>query len=766
MTGGGAVLPEVETPQARHLFVSGQVQGVGFRPFVHRVATRLKLAGQVRNVAGRVEIAVCGNARAVQAFVDALVAEAPPLARPRIEHIEAVEPFATNGFAIAASIAEGPRSAHLPADHFVCADCLAEMFDPRNRRYHYPFINCTQCGPRYTIIRDLPYDRPATAMAGFAMCAQCRAEYEDPHDRRFHAEPIACPECGPQLVFADPSRRIETTPAALDACVTALRAGAIVAVKGIGGYHLLCDACDRSAIARLRERKRRPTKPLAVLFPSAGVDGLAVVRRHLVLDAETADALRDCARPIVLVRRRDDCDLPGEIAPGLDEIGAFLPYSPLHALLLEAFAGPLIATSGNLSGEPVLTDAAEATARLAAIADAFLHHDRPIERPADDAVRRVIAGRARPLRLGRGDAPLERVLPVGVAEPVLAVGGQDKVTLALAFGERVVVSPHVGSLNSPRGRAVFAQVARDLQHMYGATARTIVVDTHPGYASTRWAKASGLPLAQVLHHHAHASAAVYDGPPVSTWLCFAWDGVGLGADGTLWGGEALIGRPGHWQRQGSWRNFHPPGGDRAAREPWRSAAALCWASGLRFARPFEHFELAQRAWDAKVNAPPTSAVGRLFDAAAALILGIETTTFEAEAPMRLETLAARARAGYPIELPLHDDATGVLRIDWAPLIAHVADRSIDTAQRAADFHVSLAAAAVRQALVLRQRSPFDAIVLAGGVFQNRVLCNEFLRHFAGCGLAVRVPQTVPLNDAGLAFGQVIEYAARNAMQER
>jgi hydrogenase maturation protein HypF len=765
MRGDGAVAMAAAPRQACRVTVTGRVQGVGFRPFVYRIATRHGLTGSVRNVAGRVEIEVCGETQALGAFLAALVDEAPPLALPHVERVAPAPPVAHGAFTIEASLAPGLSDVHLPADSFVCPACLAEMSDPRDRRYRHPFINCTQCGPRYTIIRGLPYDRPRTSMAAFAMCPRCRAEYEDPADRRFHAEPIACPECGPQLVFVDAARRIESTPTALEACVDALRRGAIVAAKGIGGYHLLCDALDAHAVERLRARKARPHKPLAVLFPLAGPDGLDAVRRRLVVDAATATALIDATRPIVLARRQAHCDLADTIAPGLDEVGALLPYSPLHALLAADFGGPLVATSGNLSGEPVLTDAPQATRRLAHIADAFLHHDRPIERPADDAVLRVSAGRARPLRLGRGSAPLELRLGAKLDRPVLALGGHGKVTVALAFDDRVVLSPHIGDLDSPRGRDVFALVGADLQRLYGVQARTLLVDPHPGYASTRWARQSGLAVFEVLHHHAHASAAAFERPGVADWLCLAWDGVGLGENHALWGGEALVGAPGRWRHAGSWRAFRLPGGERAAREPWRSAAALCWETETAFTPPVAAGELARSAWRAGVNAPLTSSVGRLFDAAAALILGIEGVSFEAQAALRLEAVAANAGAGQAIVLPMHDDARGILRIDWAPLLAHLRDRSCEAGRRAADFHATLVDAGVRQALALRERFRFAAVALTGGVFQNRLLCEAFVAAGARRGLEIVVPERTPLNDAGLAFGQVVEYGACHAPGE-
>ncbi len=480
--------------QALRVSVSGRVQGVGFRPFVYRLALRHGLAGSVCNRGTRVEIEVCGERSGLDAFLRALLAEAPTLAEPTIAALAPIDAFEADGFRIDDSRpgADGAADAHLPPDRSLCDDCRRELADPADRRWRHPFINCTQCGPRYTVIRGLPYDRAATSLAGFAMCAACRREYGDPLDRRFHAEPIACPDCGPRLRFVAGAREVAGDAAALAACVQALRDGAVVAVKGIGGYHLMCDAMNDAAVATLRARKARPHKPLAVMFARRGADGLQALRAELDPDDAEARALRDPARAIVLVRRQADSRLPAAIAPGLDEIGAFLPYSPLHELLLADFGGPLVATSGNLSGEPVLTDEAEAARRLGAVADAFLHHDRPIVRPADDPVLRVIAGHARPIRPGRGTAPFERPLGRRLAEPVLALGGQSKVTLALGFGDRIVLSPHLGDLDSPRGRTVFEALAADLPRLYGVQPARLIVDRHAGFAGTRWARAAGV----------------------------------------------------------------------------------------------------------------------------------------------------------------------------------------------------------------------------------------------------------------------------------
>lgn len=747
-------------PAARRIVVGGQVQGVGYRPFVYRLAARLGIAGRVQNLSGQVLIEAEGVPAALEAFVAALVDEAPPLARPALVSLETMAAPGRTRFEIVPSAAGAGADVHVPPDYFCCDDCLRELHDAADRRHRYPFINCTQCGPRYTLIARLPYDRPNTSMAGFALCDACRAEYENPLDRRFHAEPVACAACGPALWYESHHGRVAGNEAALRACVETLRGGGIVAAKGIGGYHLLCDAASDAAVARLRARKHRPDKPLAVMFPAGepGSDPTTAAQAHLALDAAMQAALRSPARPIVLAPRRPESFLSARIAPGLGEIGAMLPYSPLHHLLLEAFGGPLVATSANISGEPVLTEAGEVAQRLQHVIDGCLHHDRPILRPADDSVVRVIAGRARPLRIGRGMAPLERELPWELRVPTLAVGGHMKNAIALGWGRRAVLSPHIGDLDSPRALEVFAQVIGDLQRLYGVEAQRVACDAHPHYASSRWARASGLPLVSVPHHHAHASAVAGEFPQVQRWLVFAWDGVGLGEDGTLWGGEALLGEAGAWRRVASLRPFRLPGGERAGREPWRAAAALAWELGRAW-RAGQDIELARGAWRKGLNAPATSAVGRLFDGAAALLGIAEKSSFEGQAPMQLEAVAAGE--GRSVPLPLHQDAEGIWRSDWAPLVRHLLESPRSLAERAMDFHVSLAQALVDQVAVLAREHAFDAVGLTGGVFQNKRLSELVLSRLRAAGHAACLPERMPCNDAGLAFGQIIHLGSQD-----
>jgi hydrogenase maturation protein HypF len=733
---------------ARLITVSGRVQGVGFRPFVYRLAHQHGIKGWVRNVNGAVEIHAEGALLQLQHFSGALLSEAPPLSAPGPLAVARCATEHAGNFFILDSQSDSTANIHLPPDGFVCTDCLAELHDPANRRHRYPFINCTQCGPRYTLITALPYDRPNTAMRDFTLCPECRREYENPHDRRFHAEPIACPVCGPHLQFVAGAEMRDSDEAALAAAVTALRAGKIVAVKGIGGYHLLCDAANDVVVARLRARKPRPAKPLAVMLRD-----LDAVRAVAHTSPEQEAFLASPERPIVLLPKRADAALSSLIAPGLTEIGCLLPYSPLHDLLLNDFGGPLVATSGNLSGEPVLTDNHEAQTRLSHIADAFLHHNRPIVRPADDPVYRVIASQPRPLRLGRGSAPLELELPVHLPEPVLALGSHMKNTLCLAWGNRAVVSPHIGELDTLRSLDMLAQVAADLQQLYQVQATKLLVDHHPGYGYRRYARDSGLPLAEIWHHHAHASALAWEFPEVRSWIVFAWDGVGLGEDHTLWGGEAFTGQPGCWQHAASFQPFHLPGGDKAGREPWRAAAALLWDAGQP--APFAPEPLHQ-AWSHTLNSPASSAVGRLFDAAAALCDVCTHASFEGEGPMRLEAAAAHAE-GRAFALPLERDAAGIWRADWSPLLPRLTDNAIPVAERAASFHLSMAQALVDQAIQLRMQTGISSVGLTGGVFQNRLLAEAAIVGLEAAGFAVHLPQRLPVNDAGLSFGQVIEF---------
>lgn len=742
--------------QALRLTLGGRVQGVGFRPFVYRLAQRFTLHGWVRNEKGSVRIWVQGAAWALDAFERLLLAEAPPLARPRITARSTAKCENFETFEILPSREDVPAHVHVPPDYFACDDCLRELRDPADRRYRYPFINCTQCGPRYTLIRRLPYDRVNTTMWDFALCPECRREYENPLDRQFHAEPIACPACGPVLQFVAPAETdIVDNDEALARAIAALRAGKIIAVKGIGGYHLMCDACNDIAIARLRARKPRPHKPLAVMAPVRGADGLDAVRALANLTPEHEQWLRDPTRPIVLVDKKPHAPLSRRVAPRLREIGVMLPYTPLHHLLLDEFDGALVTTSANVSGEPVLTENDDVQQRLAPVAEAFLHHNRPIERPADDPVYRVIAGFARPLRHGRGSAPLELALPFRLDKALLAVGGHMKNTVALAWDDRVVVSPHIGDLDAPRSLTVFEQVIADLQKLYEVRAQAVACDAHPVYVSSRWARRTGLQIVPVLHHYAHASALAGEHPDVENWLVFAWDGVGYGMDGTLWGGESLLGAPGHWQRVGSLRPFYLPGGEKAGREPWRSALSLCWEVGIEWKHCPEDSLLAHHAWQRRLNCPQTTSAGRLFDAAAALTGLNYRSSFEGQGPMLLEA-ACNEDEVPALALPLARNRQGLWETDWAPLLPFLMNPKLTVTERANGFHASLVQALLAQANAVREEHGELAVGLGGGVFQNRVLTERAVTALRENGFDVRLMHQIPCNDAGISYGQIVE----------
>ncbi|MDO6385658.1 carbamoyltransferase HypF [Uliginosibacterium sp. 31-12] len=738
--------------QRRHLTLSGIVQGVGFRPFVHRLAHELSLGGWVQNRSGQVQIEIEGLADTLDSFSLRLIKEAPPLAKPQIlENTRQAIAQSRRDFVILASHTEDAPDIHLPADTHLCADCRRELFDPANRRFRYPFINCTQCGPRYTLIAELPYDRERTSMASFPLCPACRAEYENPAERRFHAEPLACPVCGPQLRWHD-----ETGEAALQAALSALREGQIIAVRGVGGYHLMCDARNATTVTRLRARKQRPARPFALLFDECGEDGNAMLNEYLAPNPGELALLHSPQRPIVLIEACAHHALAAGIAPGMRRIGAMLPHSPLQALLAADFGAPLVATSGNLSGEPICLDPADAEARLGRIADGFLHHDRPILRPAEDSVWQC-AATPMPIRLGRGEAPQEWQLPGRLAQPTLALGGEQKVCIALGWEDRAVISPHIGDLDHPESMAWLARVVADFSRLYRVTPERIALDAHPHYRSHQHAVTSALPLHEIWHHHAHASALAAEHPQIKNWLTFTWDGVGLGPDGQLWGGEVLLGVPGHWQRVASLRPFRLPGGEAASRECWRSAAGLFWEAGLSCPPWHPQLELLRQAWQGGLNSPSTSAIGRVFDAAAA-ILGVCTqASFEGEAPMRLQALAESVSEG-PL-WPIHwQTEAGLWLLDWQAWLAGLRDLQIPVAARAWALHDALARAAAELIFLLALPGE-TAIGGCGGVFQNRLLTERLQDHLGARPLLL--PQRQPPNDAGLALGQLMEILAKD-----
>ncbi len=738
------------------LIISGQVRGVGFLPFVYRLAQQHKLTGYVRNITGQVEVLLQGTAHAFKQFEQDVIQQSPQIAQPILHHRQPVNTKVYDRFAILPSKEQQNPEIHIPVDYFMCPDCQQDILDPNNFRYHYPFTNCTQCGPRYTLITQLPYDRANTSMASFPLCAQCQQEYQDINNRRFQAEPIACPKCGPQLQFKPAENSSHKN--ALQQTITALAQGKIIAIKGIGGYHLVCDAGQKDVVARLRERKNRPHKPFAVMIFSLAEKTPASVEPLTGLSEQQRQLLQSPQRPIVLCDKKQiNLVLAENIAPKLNEIGLFLPYSPLHFLLLKAFGKPLVCTSGNISGEPVLTDEQQAEQFLGNIADAFLHHNRPIVRHADDSVYRQIGQQLRPLRLGRGKAPIELELPFKLNKTLIATGAQMKNTIAIGWKNRVVISPHIGELESLRGQQVFQQTIKDLCRFYRLQADTLLADLHPGYYSHRWAKQQSLPFYSIQHHHAHASALVGEyqlnhNKGSTPWLVFCWDGTGLGTDQKIWGGEVFMGQPGQWQRKYQLKNFYPVGGDKAARQSWRSAAALMWKIDTQW-HADDINPLAKQAWLKKINCTGSSSMGRLFDACSYLAGITPNYSYEGQGPAEFET-CYQDNEQTAITLPISNNKPAI--IDWSPLILQMASDKLSKQQKSTLLHRTLAKLVIDIAMKESRQQKLK-IGLCGGVFQNKQLVGLIEQEFKRHNLSLFIPEKLPVNDASISFGQIIEY---------
>jgi hydrogenase maturation protein HypF len=707
--------------ERRRIRVRGIVQGVGYRPFVHGLARRHSLAGFVRNVGDGVLVEVEGEPDALDAFARGLRDEAPALARVGSVTSTAAAPRGERSFAILASDTSG-GGALISPDAATCDDCLRELFDCGDRRYRYPFLNCTQCGPRFTIVRSVPYDRARTTMSRFAMCADCRREYENPADRRFHAEPIACPACGPRLSMP------------LEEAVALLREGAVVAVKGLGGYHLACAAADEAAVERLRARKHRDEKPFAVLTNAP--DELAE------LDAEERALLSSPARPIVLARRRAGAPLAEAVAPANAYVGLLAPYTPLHHLLAADFGGPLVLTSGNRSDEPIAVTDEEARDRLAGIVDAFLAHDRPIHRRCEDSVVR----RDLVVRRSRGYAPEPLPLPLASPRPLVAAGAELKSTFCVVRGREAFLSPHLGDLESAAAYAAFRTDLTLYLEMLAVRPEAVACDLHPEYLATKWAHEQEADIVEVQHHHAHAAACLAEHGETGEALALVFDGTGYGTDGTLWGGELLRCDLTAFERV-AWLEPVPlPGGEAAIREPWRVAAAQLERAGRPV--PWERWPLVRQSL--AVNAPLSSGMGRLFDAVAALLGVRERVSYEGQAAIELEQLAGDAAAepyawrfgdGARLVAAVHDDLA--------------AGRS--RAEIAAAFHETVAAAAAEACAEAAQPR---VVALSGGTFQNLRLLASTRARLDRLGFRVLAHRRVPPNDGGVSYGQAAVAAAR------
>jgi len=735
--------------------VQGTVQGVGFRPFVYGLATEMGVNGWVNNSTMGATVVITAKAEAIAVFVQRLQTElpSPGWVENLIVNDLSLQSFAN--FQIRPS-SGGEKTTTILPDLAPCPACLAELFDPKNRRYRYPFINCTHCGPRYSIIRALPYDRPNTTMAQFVMCPDCQREYDDPGARRFHAQPNACPRCGPRLVFRDRGGNVLAEhDDALQMAIAALKLGKILAIKGVGGFHLCCDGTNFAAVQTLRDRKHRPDKPLAVMYPHDDW-----IKQDCELNDHELKLLQSNAAPIVLLRKQTSVTLAENIAPANREIGVMLPSTPLHYLLLTSFGKPVVATSGNLSGEPICIDNQEALTRLNRIADGFLVHDRPIVCAVDDSVVRIVQEKPLFLRRSRGYAPLPIPLPKPTSKPLLAVGGYYKNTVAIAKNNQAYVSQHIGDLESAQSYQAFEKIIQHLANLYEFKPEHIACDAHPDYLSHQYATQQNLPVTFVQHHYAHILAVMAENQINGPVLGIAWDGTGYGLDGTIWGGEFLRITDQTWQRAAHFQPFPLLGNQQAIRDPRRIALALLWETFGEnlpdyFTDLFKPLNLPflQQLWQRKTS-PMTSSVGRLFDGVSALLNLVTTVSFEGQGAIALESqvLERADFPSYPYGLEISESK---IIIDWRPMIREITEE-ISThhqtiAAIASQFHQTL----IQIIIDIAQRQGLENVVLSGGCFQNRYLLDQAIVQLRQAGFTPIWPTQVPPNDGGLCLGQLL-----------
>ncbi len=738
------------------LRVEGVVQGVGFRPFVYSLATGLGLTGLVGNDTDGVFAEVEGPRAAVDEFLHRLERDAPPLARIEKVTIRAISPARSEeSFVIAASETSGPRRTLISADTTVCADCLEELRNPADRRYQYPFINCTNCGPRFTIVRDVPYDRPSTTMAPFAMCGRCRAEYHDPADRRFHAQPVCCSACGPRLALDGDDKN------PIRKAAERLQQGQILAIKGLGGYHLAADATSDAAVAGLRSRKHREDKPFAVMAAS-----LAAASELAGIDDAAAVLLTSPSRPIVLLPRNRDATIAAATAPGNRQLGIMLPYTPLHHLLLAATTKPIVLTSGNVSDEPIVYRDEEARERLENIADAFLAHDRAIHVRTDDSVARTVRGRPALIRRSRGYVPEPLTVTRTFPRPVLACGAELKNTFCLAQGRHAFISHHIGDLENAETLRSFTEGIAHFRRLFDIEPQVIAHDRHPEYLSTKYAldlaDAEDLDLIGVQHHHAHIASCLADNGESGPVIGVAFDGTGYGPDGTIWGGEFLIADTQSYERGGHLAPVPMPGGAAAIRQPWRMAAAYLGDAATAVAKRHPDQWAAVTKLAAKgVNSPLTSSAGRLFDAAAALLGVRDTINYEGQAAIELEQLADPAELeAYPAGLETGEGPFRARGSDLLHALAGDLTSGVPAPLIAARFHHGVAAPIEAGCQRLRETRGLSTVALSGGVFQNLLLLNAAVTRLEARGFRVLLHSRVPCNDGGISLGQAVVAAAQ------
>ncbi len=745
---------------ALRISVTGVVQGVGFRPFVHRLALKHGLGGWVRNEAGEVQVEIEGPRGSLRAFVHDLVAEAPPLARIDSLDVLSAEPRNAVEFRIVESVDQPDRRQPVSPDVALCPACEAELFDPGDRRHRYPFITCTDCGPRFTVIESMPYDRERTSMGVFQQCAPCLGEYEAPEDRRYHSESNSCPDCGPRVWFEPAGERREVAggEAAIREAAEALVAGRVVAIRGLGGFHLAADATNDAAVRRLRERKAREAKPLAVM-----VRTMVEARRLGRVGPEEERLLTSRERPIVLLETMPEAGLAPSLAPGLDTVGVMTAYTPLHQLLLDLVERPLVMTSGNLSEEPIATGNDDARGRLDSIADAFLLHDREIVARYDDSVVRVADGAPLFLRRARGYAPLPVELPLATPVPLVAVGPHLKNTFALAHETTAYVSQHIGDLENLETLEHFQASLAAFRRLFRIEPQVAVRDLHPGYLSTRVAEELDLQLFTVQHHHAHTAAVAAEHGVTETVVGVAYDGTGYGEDGAVWGAEVLVSDLAGYERRGQLRYAPLPGGDLAVRRPWRVALgylSLEPNAARAFARAFEGVDpqersVAEQQIARELNAPPASSMGRLFDAAAAVLGTRRVSYYEGQAAMELEALAG-SQPAEPLPFPVLEGQNGSWLLDPLPLLVALGERLAtggDVGELAAQFHESVAEATATLVRRVGEGAGVGTAALGGGCFQNARLLAAVRARLEEAGFRVLVPRRLSPNDGAISYGQ-------------
>ena len=752
--------------QRLSVVIHGAVQGVGFRPFVYRLASEMKLPGWVSNSAQGVFIEIEGSKKILNRFLFRLQNEVPPRAFIQSLEFSFLDPTGFTSFEIRKSNPAGKKTALVLPDISTCSECLNDIFDSSNRRYLYPFTNCTNCGPRFSIIEALPYDRPNTSMKKFEMCPECAAEYQNPLDRRFHAQPNACPLCGPTLeLWNDKGHGIAEKHNALLQAVESIRAGKIIAVKGLGGFHLMVDACNDEAVRLLRRRKHREEKPLALMFPS-----LDAITLECNVNEFEARLLLSPESPIVLLKAKQEMrngTLASSVAYANPYFGVMLPYTPLHHILLKQLGSPIIATSGNLSDEPICIDEYEALNRLAGIADMFLVHNRPIVRHMDDSIVRILMERELVLRRARGYAPLPITVGIQHAESLLAVGAHLKNTIALTSENNAFISQHIGDLETKESLDAFHRVIADFQTLYDIKPGQIICDLHPDYISSKFARSTGIPFIEVQHHYAHIASCMAENQLEGKLLGVSWDGAGYGLDGNIWGGEFLLTNESSFERIATFRSFRLPGGEKAVKEPRRIALGILYEMYgsdifLRHdlisiqAFTLAELDILKQMFVRNVNTPVTTSAGRLFDGIASLVGLTQIVNYEGQAAMELEFLTTGIKTDTRYQYSINSNTQSQITIDWSWIITEVLEdirQNIHLSIIAAKFHNTLVEIIVAVAMKIKQ----NRVILSGGCFQNTYLTEHTVKRLREEGFHPYWHQRVPPNDGGIALGQV--YAA-------